>query len=446
MKIVKSYRAEIQGANIQFDETIKLYRTALSYLVHVVNQEWENLKDLSSKERVNLTEKLTHITKDNPNPKYDFDKQFYKFPSYFRRSAIQDALGVVSSYQSNLKNYKEERYQAISSGKKFKKKAPRLQVKHYKNPVFYKGNMFNKYDGREMLLKIYKNNDWVWTSVYLKKTDFNYLQTQKGKEQSPSLVKKGRKYYLQFSYKEDVILSKTKLMGQTILAVDLGVNHSAVCSVMKADGTVIGRHFINQPIEKDRMHRLIKRLKLKQKQSGRKAKFPKIWAKINGYNTQIVNHTVHEIGTLIERYGIDCLVMEYLDFKGSKRKGDNAHKLLMWRYRMIQQKLESKAHQLGCRLRRVSARNTSKLAFDGSGLLVRDKQNASLCTFKNGKQYNCDLNASYNIGARYFIREYQKTTTAKKWSQLEAKVPLIGRRTQCTWSTYRTLLEVAAAR
>ena len=118
----------------------------------------------------------------------------------------------------------------------------------------------------------------------------------------------------------------------------------------------------------------------------------------------------------------------------------------MWRYRMIQQKLESKAHQLGCRLRRVSARNTSKLAFDGSGLLVRDKQNASLCTFKNGKQYNCDLNASYNIGARYFIREYQKTTTAKKWSQLEAKVPLIGRRTQCTWSTYRTLLEVAAAR
>ena len=443
MKMVKSYQAEIQGANIQFEETIKLYRKALSYLIKVVNQEWYSLKDLSSKERVNLTEKLTHTTKDNPNPKYDFDNHFYKFPSYFRRSAIQDALGIVSSYQSNLENYTQERYNAISNGKPFKKKPPQLQLKHYKNPVFYKGNMFNKYNGRELLLKIYKNNDWVWTSVYLKKTDYNYLSKQKGQEQSPSLVKKGRKYYLQFSYKEDVKLSKTKLKDQTILAVDLGVNHSAVCSVMTADGTVIGRHFINQPIEKDRMHKLIKRLKLKQKQSGRKTKYPKIWAKINGYNTQIVNDTVCQIGLLIERYNVDCLVMEYLDFKETKRKGNNTHKLLMWRYRAIQQKLELKAHQFGCRLRRVSAKNTSKLAFDGSGIINRDNQNASLCIFKNGKQYNCDLNASYNIGARYFIKEVEKTTSAKKWSQLEAKVPLLGRRTQRTWSTYRTLLEVS---
>lgn len=446
MKIVKSYQAEIQGANLQFDETIRIYRKALKFLVQVAHQEWESLKELTSKERVNLMEKLTHATKENPKPKYDFDVHFYKFPSYFRRSAIQEACGIISSYRSNLQNYEAERHQSISNGKKFKKKVPKLQVKHYKHPIFYKGNMFNKYDGREMLLKIYKKNDWVWTSVFLKKTDFNYLQKQQGKEQSPSLVKKGRKYYLQFPYEEKVDLNKTKLNDQTILAIDLGVNHSAVCSVIKSDGTVIGRHFINQPIEKDRMHHLIKRLRFKQKQSGRKAKFPKIWAKINGYNTQIVNDTVHQIGLLIEQYQIDCLVMEYLDFKGSKRNKDTAHKLLMWQYRTTQKKLESKAHQLGCRYRRVSARNTSALAFDGSGYLIRDDQNASLCTFKNGKQYNCDLNATYNIAARYFIRDYQKTISAKKWSQLEAKVPLIGRRTQCTWSTYRTLLEVAAAR
>lgn len=33
-------------------------------------------------------------------------------------------------------------------------------------------------------------------------------------------------------------------------------------------------------------------------------------------------------------------------------------------------------------------------------------ENHSLCTFGPEKQYNCDLSASYNIGARYFIREF----------------------------------------
>ena len=329
MKVIKSYKAEIQGANIQFDETIQVYRKALKFLVQVANCEWDSLKDSTSKERVNFMEKLTHSTKDNPTPKYDFDTHFYKFPSYFRRSAIQEACGIVSSYRSHLQNYADERYQTISNGKPFKKKAPKLQVKHFKHPVFYRGNMFNKYEGREMLLKIYKNKDWVWASINLKKTDFKYLQKQQGKEQSPSLIKKGRKYYLQFPYEEKVDLSKTKLENQTILAIDLGINHSAVCSVMKSDGTVIGRYFIDQPVEKDRMHRLVKRLRLKQKQSGRKAKFPKIWTKINGYNTQIVNDTVHQIALIIEQYSVDCIVIEYVDFKGSKRNKDNAHKLLV---------------------------------------------------------------------------------------------------------------------
>ena len=30
----------------------------------------------------------------------------------------------------------------------------------------------------------------------------------------------------------------------------------------------------------------------------------------------------------------------------------------------------------------------------------------SLCTFQNGKIYNCDLSAAQNIGARFFLREY----------------------------------------
>ncbi len=34
--------------------------------------------------------------------------------------------------------------------------------------------------------------------------------------------------------------------------------------------------------------------------------------------------------------------------------------------------------------------------------------------------FNCDLSASYNIGAKYFIRELQKSVSAKKWSYILA--------------------------
>ena len=63
----------------------------------------------------------------------------------------------------------------------------------------------------------------------------------------------------------------------------------------------------------------------------------------------------------------------------------------------------------------------------------------SLATFESGKQYNADLNACYNIGARYFIREVTKPMSKKAWSQCKAKVPDIERRTQCTLYSLKQL-------
>ncbi|MBK5262696.1 MAG: transposase [Peptostreptococcaceae bacterium] len=112
----------------------------------------------------------------------------------------------------------------------------------------------------------------------------------------------------------------------------------------------------------------------------------------------------------------------------------------MWAKRTIYNKVEAKAHSKGIRISRVSARNTSILAFDGSGKVSRNSKNYSLCTFTSGKQYNCDLSASYNIGARYFIRKIEKTIPETEWLQLQAKVPALARRTQCTLSTLKSIV------
>ena len=125
--------------------------------------------------------------------------------------------------------------------------------------------------------------------------------------------------------------------------------------------------------------------------------------------------------------------------KSKKCRGKNAQRLHLWRKNGIQEIVTHKAHRKGIRISRICAWGTSKLAFDGSGEVKRDDNNRALAIFQNGKQYNCDLSASYNIGARYFIRELLKPVAAKQRSQLLAKVPEAERRTSCTYSTLLAL-------
>ena len=162
---------------------------------------------------------------------------------------------------------------------------------------------------------------------------------------------------------------------------------------------------------------------------------------VNNLKRKLLNKTVNQIVYLAYKNNVDLIVFEHLEFKGKKPKYI-AQRLQMWAKKTIQKKVEHKAHTFKIRVNRVNAKNTSQLAFDGSGKVIRDNGNYSNCTFTTGKQYNCDLNASYNIGARYFIKEINKAISVKKWSDVVAKVPQLQRRTQCTLSTLISLVAV----
>ena len=364
---IVSYKTKILNANIIFNQTIHIYRNALSFIINIVNNEWVDIQPLGSKEKINYTEKLIHKTKNNM-PKYiDFDTKFYKFPSYLRREAIQTAIGIVSSYRTNLDNYKK--------AGDFTKKEPKLQLKHYTFPVLYKGNMYISLTDNTCKIKIYKNNDWIWFNIKLRQQDINYLKKNKlTNPMSPILEKSGRSFYLRFSYNIASTLNNTDIYNQKILAVDLGVNNSAVCCIMNAEGTVLGRKFINQPREKDQMEHLLNRLRKKQQQGGIYAKNKKLWAKINNLNKSIAEQTANGIINFAKKHNVSTIVFEYLNFKG----GSKSQRLHFWKKRYIQDITKSKAHRLGIRISRINPANTSKLAFDGSGEVKRHKDNYSL--------------------------------------------------------------------
>lgn len=171
---------------------------------------------------------------------------------------------------------------------------------------------------------------------------------------------------------------------------------------------------------------------------------PGLWAKTRGVNAYISVKTARFIVDTAMMFGVDTIVMEVLDLKGRKR-GSKKQRLSLWRAKYVQSLVEVKAHRAGIRISRVCAWNTSRLAFDGSGRVLRGGETAkvgnnySLCEFPNGKVYNCDLNASYNIGARYYIREILRNQSERTRLALTAKVPSLARRSTCTLSDLKDL-------
>ena len=102
MQITSSYGVELRKQNIPIRQTLDVYRSAVSYLVEIYAQVWEELEGiLEAKKRFNEAEHLIHTTKKN-QARFDFDLRFPKMPSYLRRAAIQHALGGVSSYKTRM--------------------------------------------------------------------------------------------------------------------------------------------------------------------------------------------------------------------------------------------------------------------------------------------------------------------------------------------------------
>ena len=165
---------------------------------------------------------------------------------------------------------------------------------------------------------------------------------------------------------------------------------------------------------------------------------PRLWAKAKGINRDISVKTANFIMNVAVLYNADVIVFEHLNRTGKKR-GSKKQWLHLWRSQAVQSMVTDKAHRIGMRISHVCAWGTSRLAYDGSGRVLRGKEadlpTYSLCRFQSGKVYHCDLSASYNIGSRYFIREILKSLPEKVRLELEAKVPQVSKRSTCTLST-----------
>ena len=437
MNIYTTYSVKIHHYNNIFKETAVMYRKAVDFFISVCLNEWDMINTfLGNQQRLSYVESISIATKKHPSVPYNFTKYMYKFPSYLRRAAINEALGKVSSYTSNLLNWKSSK--PSSRGKK-----PSFPKAGYVYPCLYRTDMYRTTDSPyRVRIKVFIRNTWDWITVALRKSDVDYIHRRcyERKECAPTLQKRGKEWFLDFPFEEKVKPVDVPVNEQIALAVDLGINSAATVSVMRSDGTILGRHFCKLPREYDCLKHAINRIKKAQQHGNRR--MPRLWAVAKGINKDIAVKTAQFIMDVAALYNADVIVFEHLD-RGGKKRGSKKQRLHMWRSQYVQSMVEDKAHRLKMHISHICAWGTSRLAYDGNGRVLRGKEAElgcySLCKFKSGKVYNCDLSASYNIGARYFVREITKSLPARERLALKVKIPSVAKRSTCTLSTLISL-------
>ena len=420
MKIIRSDTLKINTDSVQreaLNSTLIMYQNYVRDLMRLINAQWHNLSSNQGNEIIKSVESLIHPTKKRPVVKHQyFHRCYYKFPSYLRRVAVMDATGQVRSFHTRYNKWLDGERKHIND------KPPKLTCATNTFPSLYQGQCikFNK-DYSAAFIKTYFNNDWIWTSVQLKgKT--RYLN--EGQLKSPLLVKKNKQWMLSLPTKLEQPLKSKKDFSGKVLAVDVGINTTATCAVVDSFGTVHDRIFINRS-DKDREYQLMQRIRSKAKKQTRHGnKLP------SGFCTQdhrrlkqLAKNEANQISRKIVNAALhsqcDAIALEDLKYwrpKAEKKRSSMKAKFHRWFHRMLADKIVGKSQEAGLRVIIIYARGTSSNAYDGSGKIKRDKDNYANALFANGKRYNSDLNASYNIAARAIFKLYYPSLCKQQWS------------------------------
>jgi IS605 OrfB family transposase len=381
--------------------TVSEFRRLVRCLVGVVNTHWSTIGLLDAKSQIPAIEKLIHQTARNPDPKYQyFNRRFYKFPSYYRRGAIQFAVGQVSSFNT--------RYMEWQSGKRARKDAlpPRLNADCGTYPPLYKGQCIKfAEDNNSAAIKVFNGTDWIWTTVGITGHRERHL-TPNNVRKSPYLVVNDKSHHLSVPFQIKIPKLKD---SESVLSVDLGINTTATVSVVNFDGTVSHREFIHPGRDIDRRDKRLKRISHKASLSGKLQRgFARgLYRKAGNINREIGQKVSATLVKIAKRYGVKHIVFEHLKGwrpKGGRKRSTLKQRFHNWLHRRIVNLTEMKWSELGGKVVFVNPRGTSSYAYDGSGKLKRSSSNYELAVFASGKQYNCDLSASYNIGARFILK------------------------------------------
>lgn len=187
-----TYQAEYAA---YFAANQSLFNRVVAFYFEVIAAH-EGVLDLPTKEALTALEKLTHATKKNPSPVLPLSEIAEAIPAFFRRAAINAAIGSARSFSSSLKAWRrrKEKHEAKIPRKGKMKKAfserPPVPPRSWNKPVPLYAGMWKERRGSSILLKVWTGTCWSWVKV----RTFGRDLPDGFEMQSPVLVRRGEQW------------------------------------------------------------------------------------------------------------------------------------------------------------------------------------------------------------------------------------------------------------
>jgi putative transposase len=411
--------------------TTTLYRQVVSYYLQVFQEHQEII---GHSRWLKEAEKLTHQTKDNPDPEYPFDREFPNLPSGFRRSAIAEAYGKALAWKTNYEKWQERKHRheeknqkRVAEGKKpieFKEHPPQYPEDNNCWLSYY-DTEYKWLDSHHIMLKMFTGKSYVYRKITLLQP---FAVPPGYAAGSPMLVKKPIGWELHVPIVRVVKLGLRKVEelvkdpSLKICAVDLGMNRHAMMTIQDTEGRVYAAKFISAAKDNHLRKRYLEKIVNLQKETRiipEGERFAKhLWDKVSNLNDDIAHRISRQIVEFAKIHGAEIIVFEYLGSLKPSR-GTRSHRLnqkfILWVKGRIFRYTRYKALHEGIITCRVSPKETSsRCPYCGFPTIVRynkgkdgketGRVDLAKCTNCGVRDVNSDFIGSLGIGRNFRLK------------------------------------------
>ena len=283
----------------------KLQETVVYY-----SNEYLEMRErpISSHELLTWAEAATVATADHPHPwqGWNFTEQFPAMPFVYRRSLIQDAIGKVRSYLSNLANWEKTQK---------KKGRPGLPGESL-HPTLYQGTLTLDLEqlnasSHFIQLKVYTGSRWEWHNYPVQASRYfeQRIKEASWERESPKLVLRKKSAELHVPQTKTIAAKKVVESKQdpdlVTVGVDLNVRNLAVISV-RQHGEIIETVFVRDHGLDQARYRHLKKISKKQFLSGKPVKGEhsnqQLWAHVRRMNEDAAHKVARIIASICATY------------------------------------------------------------------------------------------------------------------------------------------------
>jgi len=419
-----TYRPEIAE---WLKATQALFNQAVAFYYEVIEAHPEML-ELDSKAALTAIERLTHRTKKNPAPILSDASVAGNLPALFRRAALQAALGAARSFHSSLARWRVEKEQALSKGKKFKKRAP-APPGHWNTAATFYAGMWKRRTSNSILLKVWTGASWCWVKFQVA----GQKLPAEWEAESPQLVRHGKGWWLH-THIEKFIPNPGTVEEQVTSTPDIRVcavkldagDALAVCTIQTREGTTIATRFIRGGRRLNGLRKsLLGRIARRRADTGLIARGKldntHLWIRVRHLDEQAAHLVSRRIGEFARSHGATILVFEHLPpfhpGKGKYSRRSNELRAYWLRSKIVRY-TQYKAWAEGIVTCQVSPRHNSRECARCHAEIARygEGQPASgytpgaplMVCAACGMRGNAGRNASLKIGQKLFARYEQE--------------------------------------